>query len=103
MKKVITSVLLSGTLIVGCSSSQTAMTSDVITVEGRVNQRGNTPFQTWMVETESGNSYVLVMESTPGQYSSSKKYRVTGRLYKDQWNGKDYAHLEVAAITDVGM
>jgi hypothetical protein len=76
------------------------MQSDIITVEGKVNQRGNTPFQAWMVETADRNSYVLIMNAKGGDYSTSKTYRVTGRLYLDKWNGTDYAHLEVVSIED---
>lgn len=85
----------------GCSGSQDVVDGNVITVEGHISQRGNSPFQAWMLETDQRNSYVLVMDATGGQYSSSKSYSVTGRLYKDQWNGKDYAHLEVYVVTEI--
>lgn len=94
-------VLIISILVIGCGVSQQSTAPDIITVEGRISQRGNTPFQTWMIDTPDRNSYVLVMEAAGDEYSPSRTYRVTGRLYLDQWNGRDYAHLEVISVNEV--
>ena len=100
MKKLLYLICFVTILVSGCASTEATMSSDIITVEGKVNQRGHTPFQAWMVETSDRNTYVLIMDAKGGDYSTSKTYLVTGRLYLDQWNGKDYAHLEVLSIED---
>lgn len=102
MKNLIALVALITLVVTGCTSSQDMVDSNVITVEGQISQRGNTPFQAWMLENDQRNSYILVMDANGGEYSSSKSYSVTGRLYKDQWNGKDFAHLEVFMVTEIG-
>ncbi|NND71133.1 MAG: hypothetical protein HKN43_06110 [Rhodothermales bacterium] len=100
MKITILTIALLSICLTGCTTAENTASADIITVEGRVNQRGNTPFQAWMIETSDRNSYILVWDAEGGQYSTSKNYRVTGRLYVDQWNGKDYAHLDVISIED---
>ena len=101
MKHLSLLVLIISFLVVGCGVSQQTTAPDIITVEGRISERGNTPFQAWMLETADRNSYILVMEAEGGQYSSSRTYQVTGRLYLDQWNGRDYAHLEVISVNEI--
>ena len=100
MKNMIFGICVSLFIIAGCATSEPTTTADIITVEGKINQRGNTPFQALMIETPDRNLYILKTDSSPADFSGSKQYSVTGRLYLDQWNGTDYAHLEVISIEE---
>ena len=89
----------------GCSGpnapSDQARAVDVITVEGQVSVRGNTPFTVVMLETDQRNLYVLALDENerrtlePGLPA---RYRITGLLYADTWNGQPYAHLNPTAM-----
>ena len=92
-------LILVGLLAVGIAAcAPTArMVDDVITVEGEVSVRGSEPFTAVWLETDDANSYVLVTASTEQAdgFLSSGRYRVTGAVYRDEWNGFSVAHLRV--------
>ena len=92
--------LLLGLSWLGCAgttSGTNQLTSDdVITVEGQVSVRGNTPFTALMLETAQRNLYVLVMSEAKRkalQPTLPGRFRITGAVYADDWNGRPYAHL----------
>ncbi len=92
--------LLLGLCWLGCAgttSGTNQLTSDdVITVEGQVTVRGNTPFTAIMLETDQRNLYVLVMGEAQRQALQPTlpgRFRITGAVYADDWNGRAYAHL----------
>lgn len=86
-------------LLISCSTFRGASEeAAAFVVEGAVTVRGNEPFTDLFLETEDRNSYVLAFEEgeragmqrvTPG------RFRVTGRLYRGDWNGKPYAFVAV--------
>jgi hypothetical protein len=70
-----------------------------VTVEGRVAFRGNEPFAAAWLETDMQTYYVLVMdEATGATLLTPARYRVTGRVYRDEWNGMPLAHLDVESM-----
>lgn len=85
-------------LLAACASSPRATLDEIITVEGRASVRGNAPFTALVLETDARNLYVLettdatarLRDAVPG------RFRVTGTLYRDDWNGRPYAHLRVS-------
>ncbi len=92
--------LLLGLCWLGCAgatSGTNQLTSeDVVTVEGQVTVRGNTPFTAIMLETDQRNLYVLVLgeaERRALQHTLPARFRITGAVYADDWNGRTYAHL----------
>lgn len=94
-------LLLLGLCWLGCSGPNAApgeaRTADVITVEGQLSVRGNTPFTAVLLETDQRNLYVLALDDAdrralePGLPA---RYRITGVLYANTWNGHPYAHLK---------
>lgn len=95
------SLLVIFMLLAGCISSQERDASDSLTVEGVVSVRGHEPFTALVLRTEMRNEYVLNLEELPEDRrnllsgGAPGRIRVTGELYKDVWNGMDYAHLRV--------
>ncbi|WP_456429144.1 hypothetical protein [Rhodocaloribacter sp.] len=85
-------------LVAGCAATAPAP-GEVITVEGSVSRRGNVPFTALMLETPEHNLYILTFDEKPApQLSVSYRYRITGRLYKDDWNSRPFAHLRVIRV-----
>ena len=77
-------------------------TEQTITVEGGVTVRGNEPFTDLFLVNDQRNSYVLRLaddESSKMQSAAPGRFRVTGRLYKGDWNGLPYAFIEVTDWT----
>ena len=85
-----------------CTASRSE-NSDTLTVEGWVTARGHEPFVELVLRTDDRNEYVLSLEELPAASRDSLRernpgrYRVTGELYKDDWNGRPYAHLRVTS------
>lgn len=80
------------------------MEDAVITVEGSVSVRGNEPFTAVLMETDQGNSYVLVLDDdqrTLLQDAAPGTFRVTGVLFKGTWNNQPYAHLRVQTWEEI--
>lgn len=99
-----TFAVMVGLLLVttGCASTQTTGSQHVITVEGQVSTRGNVPFTAQMLETDQRNLYILNVEDAPvTSFTYGRMYRITGRLYKDDWNSYPYAHLQVLEVEEV--
>jgi len=95
-------LILTASLALGCGASERVADADVITVEGRITARGNTPFQAHMIETDDRNIYVLAYpDDADHAYTRSHRYRVVGELYKSDWNGVAMAHLRVRDMTDL--
>lgn len=94
--------MLLGVCWLGCASGTAQLTSeDVITVEGQVTLRGNTPFTALMLETDQHNLYVLVMGEAQRQALESTlpaRFRITGAIYADDWNGQRFTHLRPIAL-----
>ena len=86
----------------GAPSGTTPLTSqEVITVEGQITVRGNTPFTALVLETDQRNLYVLVMGEAQRQAlqpTLPAHFRITGAVYADHWNGKTYTHLRPIAM-----
>lgn len=83
--------------ISGCSIPKVA--ESTLTVEGVVAIRGNEPFTAIVLETQSRNYYVLKLAPDERRdLITPARYRVRGRLYLDDWNGRNYAHIDVAAM-----
>ncbi|GIV59379.1 hypothetical protein GQ464_006695 [Rhodocaloribacter litoris] len=89
-----------GALLLPAGCATTAPPSpDLITVEGSVSRRGNEPFSALMLETDTRNLYILTIEDGPApSFSVSYRYRVTGYVYRDTWNGRPFAHLRVVEV-----
>ncbi|NNE45111.1 MAG: hypothetical protein HKN37_00465 [Rhodothermales bacterium] len=83
----------------GCLSSRAPVSPDTLIVEGIASVRGNEPFTEMMITTDGRNSYVLTFSSkelrSEMQRMAPGRFRVEGRLYKDSWQGRAWAHLEV--------
>lgn len=85
----------------GCASTQSL--TDVITVEGSVNRRGNEPFSAFMLETRDHNLYVLdLTEGMTTSFSLTQRYRITGRVYLSDWNSRPFTHLHVMQVEQIG-
>lgn len=70
-----------------------------ITVEGRVAFRGAEPFAAAWLETDMQTFYVLMMKDAErSTLTTPAMYRVTGRVYRDSWNGTPMAHLAVDSM-----
>ena len=97
--------LMLGLCGLGCAgtpSGTTPLTSqEVITVEGPITVRGNTPFTALLLETDQRNLYVLVIGEAQRQAlqpTLPAHFRITGTVYADHWNGKTYTHLRPIAM-----
>jgi len=102
---VVTVILL---LASACTSSSLKEQSraeasvDLLTVEGVITVRGNEPFTAVILQTENRNSYILKMSPEMRLRLITPAYRrVTGRMYLDKWNGRDFVHLEVYRMETV--
>ena len=63
--------------------------------------RGHTPFSAVMIETDQRNLYVLALdpdERTALEPTLPARFRITGILYADDWNGLPYAHLNPTSM-----
>jgi len=91
-------LLLTAVLVVaGCASTQP--TSDIISVEGSINRRGNEPFTTLMLETRDRTRYILKLaDGMASDFSAARVYRVTGRVYQGEWNGTPFTFLDVIRV-----
>jgi hypothetical protein len=70
-----------------------------MTVEGTISVQGNEPFTAVILQTSERNYYVLSLSpEMRARLSAPTIRKVTGYLYLDQWNGKDFAHLDVIQI-----
>jgi hypothetical protein len=83
----------------GCVSSREPVSPETLIVEGIASMRGNEPFAQMMITTDERNSYVLTFASdevrSEMQRTAPGRFRVEGRLYRDSWQGRAWAHLEV--------
>ncbi len=86
--------------LVSCATTgDTPADAQILTVEGGVTVRGNEPFTDLFLETDQRNSYVLKLEADERremQRAAPGQFRVSGRLYRGDWNGLPYAFIEVA-------
>lgn len=83
--------------ISGCSIPKVA--ESTLTVEGVVAIRGNEPFTAIVLQTQSRNYYVLKLAPDERRdLITPARYRVRGRWYLDDWNGRNYTHIDVAAM-----
>lgn len=79
------------------SSNGTSAIVDTITVEGDVTARGNEPFSAYVLETDERNFYVLELpDELADDFATPARIRVTGRLYRGEWEGRPFAHIDVA-------
>jgi hypothetical protein len=80
----------------GCASVPPRAAEDTVTVEGMVTARGNAPFSVYLLETDTGNAYVLVLDDTTrAGFGTPARLRVTGAVYRGDWQGTPFAHLRV--------
>ena len=85
----------------GASGTNQLTSDDVITVEGQVTVRGNVPFTALMLETDQHNLYLLVLGEAERQSLDATlpaRFRITGAVYVDDWNGRPYTHLRPIAM-----
>lgn len=83
-------------LLPACRSTAPA-SADTVTVEGTVTMRGNEPFAVPVLETDDRALYVLIFEERDASpLRTPRRYRITGELYRDLWQGRPFAHLRVA-------
>lgn len=81
-------------LVSACAG--TGVMPEVLDVEGTITVNGNEPFTAVILRTPSRNYYILKMSTEMRQALITPAYRrVIGRLYLDEWNGRDFAHLDV--------
>ena len=81
----------------GAGAPSNSQAVDTITVEGQVSVRGNTPFTVVMLETDQRLFYVLALDEAERRTLEGglpARFRVTGALYADDWNGRPFAHLK---------
>lgn len=96
-----TAVVMAAALLASACATNRTPPADVVTVEGVVTVRGNEPFAAYVLETEDRNFYVLDFEeATPPDTPAG--LRVTGRLYRGEWDGRPYARIEVHAFEPGG-
>jgi len=87
-------------LVSSCSTVEKAL--DAARIEGVVTVRGNVPFNAPILETEGHNFYVLVLaERQKAALVTPGRYRVAGRLYLGNWNGRPFAHIAVSELEAV--
>lgn len=92
--------LLALLLAAGCAG--TAAVEPPVSVEGEVTVRGAEPFTGVWLETEMATYYVLVLDADDrAALVTPATYRVTGRVYRADWNGRPMAHLAVSSIRRV--
>lgn len=85
----------------GCASTPPA--AEELTVEGRVEARGAEPFSAYVLDTDAGGSYVLVIpEDQREGFDTPIRVRATGTLYRADWQGMPYAHLRVRSWERIG-
>jgi len=94
-------------LLNGCSQTRPVEVPDVISVEGLATVRGNEPFTRILLTTDQRNSYVLVFRSEADRTALQRRapggFHVRGRVYRDSWQGRDWAHLEVQSWSAIGQ
>ncbi|MEX2400172.1 MAG: hypothetical protein WD423_05330 [Rhodothermales bacterium] len=73
-----------------------AVPMDEITVEGTVTVRGNEPFAAYLLQTDQNNYYVLRFPDVEAP-STPAALRVTGRLYRANWDARPFAHIDVSS------
>ncbi len=96
---VIRSALVATALLVFTGCVSTGPAEPPITVQGLVSFRGAEPFAAAWLETDMQTFYVLVMDDARGAaLMTPAMYRVTGRVYRDSWNGIPMAHLAVDSM-----
>lgn len=96
------SIALLMVLVSSCSAPRAAFV-DRITIEGMVSVRGNEPFTAVMLESEGHNLYVLRLEPADrAALLTPQRYRVTGILSVDEWNGVRLAFLDVERLAPAG-
>lgn len=84
-------------LLVGGCASVPQIEEERISVIGEVTVRGQQPFSEYVLVTEEGNFYVLDFpDESAESVSTPARLEVTGRLHRDVWEGRPYAHIEVA-------
>lgn len=90
-------LLLATMASASCASS--AYRAEPMTVQGTITVQGNEPFTAVILQTPSRNYYILKMSPEMRSRLITPAIRkVTGHLYLDQWNGRDFAHLDVVRI-----
>ena len=84
-------------LVTGCA--HTEYRPEPMTVQGTISVYGNEPFTAVILQTPSRNHYILTMSpEMRSRLITPTVRKVTGHLYLDQWNGRDFAHLDVIRI-----
>lgn len=95
--------LLFALLLAGCAGSR--LPEPALTVEGTVTSRGNEPFTTLVLETDRQNLYVLCLGvdcSGTLDADTPARVRLTGHVYRADWNGRPFAHLRVTGTELLG-
>ena len=95
-------VLIVSACASGSSTTEQGLATQTLVVEGMITVRGNEPFTAVILQTANRNHYLLKMSSEMrNKFLTPAFRRVTGRLYLGQWNGRDYAHLEVYQMEEI--
>jgi hypothetical protein len=86
---------------IACAGPQTVAEAP-ITVEGVVTVRGNEPFTGLWLDTDARTHYVLVLDPAErAGLANPARYRVSGHVYRDDWNGMSMAHLDVFEMSRI--
>ena len=87
---------LIGSSLAGCSGARPA--EPPLTLEGTVTTRGNAPFTALVLETDARTLYRLCLPpdctGTLGA-DTPARVRLTGQVYRADWDGRPFAHLRV--------
>ncbi|MEX0747944.1 MAG: hypothetical protein WD275_08100 [Rhodothermales bacterium] len=63
-----------------------------------VTVRGNEPFTEYVLETDANTLYVLKFRTDREEgFSTPARVSVSGRLYRELWDGRPFAHIDVEA------
>ena len=102
--RVLLNVLLMSLLVAvaaGCAGTRPDGPDRLLTVEGIASVRGNEPFTRLILTTDERNSYVLHFETDAErgelQRLAPARFRVTGHLEADSWQGRTWAHIVVVS------
>ena len=90
--------LVAAALTIAVSGCRPVVRSPIekITVSGIVTVRGNVPFTEYVLETDENTLYVLKFAPDEVEgFSTPTGLRVSGRLYRESWGGRPFAHIEV--------
>ena len=92
-------LILLAVVLLSASCASTPYRVQPMVAQGTITVRGNVPFTAVILQTTSRNHYILTLSpEMRARLITPIIRKVTGYLYLDQWNGRDFAHLDVISI-----